>query len=680
MHHALGHPERVVVADRGHAGAQLDPPGALGGGGDEDLRGGDDLAARRVVLPDPGLVVVQPVQVGDQLEVALDGRGGVLPRRVERCQEDAEPEPAHGRLRDEVGGGLITARAARRVNGCSTLPCGATARPGTPRAPDRVGRGLSRCSPEGIRTLATAVRGRRPGPLDDGASAVRADVYSRRWCFLAGVPGLEPRLTEPETVGLPITPYPMGVRRLAAPRRRYPTGSAGSRTPPGHRVGSDRARRSAAAARAPGCSREGLRRRPVRSSGPEPAPATGRPAPRRRPSPGSARPAGTAARPRRAPRGGDPVAERAGEHEDEHVVDRVQHDRRLQPAGQPDDRGGGQAEDEAVEEGQHVRRSVRRRRRPRAVSDRGHDRPGPLGAGSSRRPPGSGSRGRRYSSAADCSGVVSSDDEQQPAVARHRAGDRRPVGDERDARAPTRRCPTPRVTSASQRVAARSSRQRSRPSTDDDQPEPHAVRDGPGSPHDGDGHDQREVGEQQHAGVGEVQQRRIDRHRRPVSSTADHDDHRRATRVDARRTAAAPAAAATRPSPRAASPAGTAAGRRAAACPAAASQRTRRGGGPTARAARRRAATPAAGPRRRAAAAAPTAAGRAAGPAGRRLPDRAGGRPAGPRRDGPAPRRAVTAVADAPAAPRPRREPGAGCARGRAAPSTRTAAGRPCGR
>ncbi len=28
--------------------------------------------------------------------------------------------------------------------------------------------------------------------------------------FTAGVPGLEPRLTGPEPVGLPITPYPMG--------------------------------------------------------------------------------------------------------------------------------------------------------------------------------------------------------------------------------------------------------------------------------------------------------------------------------------------------------------------------------------------------------------------------------------------------------------------------------------
>ena len=55
-------------------------------------------------------------------------------------------------------------------------------------------------SPDRIRTGATALRGRRPRPLDDG------DLL--RCC--AGVPGLEPRLTEPESVGLPITPYPKG--------------------------------------------------------------------------------------------------------------------------------------------------------------------------------------------------------------------------------------------------------------------------------------------------------------------------------------------------------------------------------------------------------------------------------------------------------------------------------------
>ncbi len=34
---------------------------------------------------------------------------------------------------------------------------------------------------------------------------------------LAGIPGLEPELTEPETVGLPITPYPI---RLESPRSK----------------------------------------------------------------------------------------------------------------------------------------------------------------------------------------------------------------------------------------------------------------------------------------------------------------------------------------------------------------------------------------------------------------------------------------------------------------------------
>ena len=71
------------------------------------------------------------------------------------------------------------------------------------------------CSPEGIRTLVADLRSQSPRPLDDGAlvhffTAVTA--YLSGYC--AGVPGLEPRLTEPESAGLPITPYPIrtGVR------------------------------------------------------------------------------------------------------------------------------------------------------------------------------------------------------------------------------------------------------------------------------------------------------------------------------------------------------------------------------------------------------------------------------------------------------------------------------------
>jgi hypothetical protein len=84
QHHPLGHPQRVVVGERDHAGAELDVARPLGGRGDEDLRRGDDLRAGRVVLADPGLVVAEPVQVGDQLEVALQRQRRVLARRMKR--------------------------------------------------------------------------------------------------------------------------------------------------------------------------------------------------------------------------------------------------------------------------------------------------------------------------------------------------------------------------------------------------------------------------------------------------------------------------------------------------------------------------------------------------------------------------------------------------------------------
>ena len=96
--HPLGDPQRVVVGQRGHAGAELDVARALGGGGDEDLRGGDDLAAGRVVLADPGLVVAEAVEVLDERQVALEGQRRVLSRRVERRHEDAKPQPAHQTL------------------------------------------------------------------------------------------------------------------------------------------------------------------------------------------------------------------------------------------------------------------------------------------------------------------------------------------------------------------------------------------------------------------------------------------------------------------------------------------------------------------------------------------------------------------------------------------------------
>ena len=71
------------------------------------------------------------------------------------------------------------------------------------------------CSPEGIRTLVAGLRSQSPRPLDDGAmycyiflEQTRTNQNKLEQVMLAGVPGLEPRQAEPESAGLPITPYP----------------------------------------------------------------------------------------------------------------------------------------------------------------------------------------------------------------------------------------------------------------------------------------------------------------------------------------------------------------------------------------------------------------------------------------------------------------------------------------
>jgi hypothetical protein len=92
QHRSLGDHVRVVIAHRHHTGAQLDVAGALGGRRDEDLRRGDDLAAGRVVLTDPGLVVAELVEVLDQVEISLQRPRRVLSGRVERGHEDPESQ------------------------------------------------------------------------------------------------------------------------------------------------------------------------------------------------------------------------------------------------------------------------------------------------------------------------------------------------------------------------------------------------------------------------------------------------------------------------------------------------------------------------------------------------------------------------------------------------------------
>ena len=67
-------------------------PCALGRRSDEHFRTSDQLAACRVVLADPGLCVSETVEVGDQLQVAMQRERRVDTGFVHRWQEDPELE------------------------------------------------------------------------------------------------------------------------------------------------------------------------------------------------------------------------------------------------------------------------------------------------------------------------------------------------------------------------------------------------------------------------------------------------------------------------------------------------------------------------------------------------------------------------------------------------------------
>src|SRR5262249_49238823 len=93
---AISEDERVVVRQRCNAGPQPDVPRALGCRGDEHLRRADDFEAARMVLADPGFVVVQLVDVLQQFHVALQRERWVLRQIVKRRQKDAAAQVAHG--------------------------------------------------------------------------------------------------------------------------------------------------------------------------------------------------------------------------------------------------------------------------------------------------------------------------------------------------------------------------------------------------------------------------------------------------------------------------------------------------------------------------------------------------------------------------------------------------------
>ena len=167
--------------------------GALGDGGDEDLRRGDDLRAGGVVLADPGLVPAELVEVHDEVEVALDRQRRVLAGLVERRHEDAEAQSV-GHV---VTPWLMPRRQCRRRN--------RTERPAAP--------GRRRGAPPGRRRRAPGSRrssgGRRASRPDDRRvapgwrrSAAPHSAAARRGAWRSGGPSRRAptRLTSPDTV------------------------------------------------------------------------------------------------------------------------------------------------------------------------------------------------------------------------------------------------------------------------------------------------------------------------------------------------------------------------------------------------------------------------------------------------------------------------------------------------
>ena len=102
LHHALGDVERVVIGQRDDAGAELDALGALARRGEEHLGRGDHLPAAGMVLAAPELVVAEPVEVLDEVEIAAELQHRVLADRVVRGEEGAEAKTGHRLLRKSV--------------------------------------------------------------------------------------------------------------------------------------------------------------------------------------------------------------------------------------------------------------------------------------------------------------------------------------------------------------------------------------------------------------------------------------------------------------------------------------------------------------------------------------------------------------------------------------------------
>ena len=97
LHHSLGDVERVVIGQRDHAGAKLDPLGAFAGCGQKHLGRSNHLPARGMMLAAPELVVTERIELFDEIEVAAELQHRMLADRMMRREESSEFQAGHGR-------------------------------------------------------------------------------------------------------------------------------------------------------------------------------------------------------------------------------------------------------------------------------------------------------------------------------------------------------------------------------------------------------------------------------------------------------------------------------------------------------------------------------------------------------------------------------------------------------
>jgi hypothetical protein len=113
LHHALRNVERVVIGQGDDAGSEFDTLRPLAGGGQEHLGRADHLPAARMVLAAPELVIAEPVEMLDEVEVAAELQQRMLADRMVRREKSTKIQARHDRFSCDGDDGKATLHPRR---------------------------------------------------------------------------------------------------------------------------------------------------------------------------------------------------------------------------------------------------------------------------------------------------------------------------------------------------------------------------------------------------------------------------------------------------------------------------------------------------------------------------------------------------------------------------------------